>query len=905
MKTLLILFIAVSCNVFSQHLNVEGLLCEYQTNPLGIDVSIPRLSWKLISARRDLVQTSYELRVSTDPGNSKPLWQSGKVPSDQSVNVPYGGPALQSRQRYYWQVRSWDNDGNCSPWSETNSWEMGLLAPSEWIAKWIRADIKEDSALGPANMLRKTFVLSKTIQSARLYVTCHGLYEVHINGGRVGNDYLTPGWTSYNKRIQYQVYDVTALLKNGNNAIGVTLGDGWYRGLIGFNGNKNFYGDKLALLLQLEVISSDGTRETITSDGSWKSSTGPIRMSEIYLGETYDARLEKPDWNNANFNDTDWSGVKVIHAPNDDLIASYSPPIRKHETFHPLKIFKTPKGETVVDFGQNLVGWVQLKVKGNAGDSVVLKHAEVLDSQGNFYTDNLRSAKQEVKYILKGGNEEVFEPHFTYFGFRYVLVEGYPGELTGESLTAIALYSDLQQTGTFSCSNTLINQLYHNIQWGQKGNFLDIPTDCPQRDERLGWTGDAQVFSRTGALNMNVCTFFTKWLKDLAADQHADGSVPYVIPNCLDTSSAASAGWSDASTIIPWNMYLAYGDKRILEQQYSSMKAWVGYVEGKCRKYLWNSGFHFGDWLFYRPDDDNDGRSAVTDKYLIAQAFFAHSTRLLLQTAQVLGKQEDVKRYSDLLEHVTSAFLNEYVTPNGRLASNTQTAYVLALHFDLLPEALRQQAAERLVENIHDYGNHLTTGFLGTPYLCDVLSRFGYSDVAYTLLLQDTYPSWLYPVKMGATTIWERWDGIKPDGTFQTPGMNSFNHYAYGSIGEWMFRIVAGIDIDPSGPGYKRIRIAPHPGGNLTEAKAELETLYGTIKSSWRLSTGVITVNVTIPANTTAEILLPKAASKVITEENINNTGKSTITSHIKIGDDGKSTLGSGEYHFEYRFEQL
>ena len=372
----------------------------------------------------------------------------------------------------------------------------------------------------------------------------------------------------------------------------------------------------------------------------------------------------------------------------------------------------------------------------------------------------------------------------------------------------------------------LVNQLYHNIQWGQKGNFLDVPTDCPQRDERLGWTGDAQVFSRTAALNMNVCPFFSKWLKDLAADQNADGSIPFVIPNCLDTSSAASAGWSDAAVIIPWNMYLAYGDTRILEQQYLSMKAWVNYMESKSMKYLWNRGFHFGDWLFFRPDDDNDGRSAVTDKYLIAQAFFAHSTRLLVQTAQVLGKKEDVKRYSKLLEHVTSAFLNEYVTPNGRLASNTQTAYVLALYFDLLPEALRKQAAQRLVENIRDYGNHLTTGFLGTPHMCQVLTRFGYTDVAYALLLQETYPSWLYQVKMGATTIWERWDGIKPDGTFQNPGMNSFNHYAYGAIGDWMFRVIAGIDIDPSGPGYKRIYIAPHPGGNLTHAGAELETLY-------------------------------------------------------------------------------
>jgi alpha-L-rhamnosidase len=473
-------------------------------------------------------------------------------------------------------------------------------------------------------------------------------------------------------------------------------------------------------------------------------------------------------------------------------------------------------------------------------------------------------------------------------GFRYIRVTGFPGQPTPDNFLATALYSDMAPTGNFSSSHPLLNQLQHNIQWGQKGNFLDVPTDCPQRDERLGWTGDAQVFSRTAAYNMNVASFFSKWLKDVAADQREDGAVPFVIPNVLGQQSAASAGWADASTIIPWNMYQAYGDTRFLEHQYESMKRWVGYMEKNSKDYLWNTGFHFGDWLFYRPFDDNDGRAAVTDKYLIAQSFFIHSANILASTAKVLGKTEDEKRYSDLHEKVKGAFIKEYLTPNGRLVSSTQTAYVLALNFDILPENLRAQAAQKLAENVKSYGNHLTTGFLGTPYLCHVLTRFGYTDVAYSLLMQETYPSWLYPVKMGATTIWERWDGIKPDSTFQTPGMNSFNHYAYGAIGDWMYRVTTGIQ--EASPGYKQIRIAPQPGGGLTNAAAELQTPYGLVKSAWKIENGILKVDVIIPANTKADVILPKASEV-----------KSTpAVSTAADGANVKAVLGSGTYHFEY-----
>ena len=455
----------------------------------------------------------------------------------------------------------------------------------------------------------------------------------------------------------------------------------------------------------------------------------------------------------------------------------------------------------------------------------------------------------------------------------------------------------MKPTGEFTSSHPLINQLQHNIQWGQRGNFLDVPTDCPQRDERLGWTGDAQAFSRTASFNFGVNNFFSKWLKDVAADQLPNGSVPFVVPNVLGPGASGSAGWADVANIIPWNMYLAYGDKRILENQYESMKGWVSFMEKNSTNYLWNKGFHFGDWLFYRPFDDNDGRSAVTDKYLISQCFFAHSTDLVIKTATVLGKAEDVAKYGSLLKNIKEAFVKEYVTPNGRLVSGTQTAYVLALHFDMLPEPLRKQAAEKLVENVKNYGNHLTTGFLGTPYLCHVLSRFGYNDVAYSLLLQETYPSWLYPVKMGATTIWERWDGIKPDSTFQTPGMNSFNHYAYGAIGDWMYRIVAGIDTYDDGVGYKHIKIKPTIGGSLKYASASLQTYYGKVSSGWKLEGDKLILDIEIPSNTTASVYIPASSRESVTE----NGNALSADSKIISAENGYVCLkrGSGKYHFE------
>ena len=876
---------------------VANLLVENKSNPIGLDMAAPRFSWALETTKRSSSQAAYEIKLSE---GKQLVWATDKVKGSQSVMIEYAGPALKSNTKYNWQVRVWDNDGLASEWSSLANFQTAFLNASDWQAKWIVPGFTEASNR-PSPLFRKQFASTKKIAAATVYITAHGMYEAQINGQRVGDAYLTPGWTSYATRLQYQVYDVTNLLKSGNNAIGVTLGSGWYRGVMGFANNKDNYGKDIALLFQLNITYTDGTKGVVVSDDSWKTSTGAIEYAEIYNGETIDARQEKIGFATTNFNDEAWLNAKVASFNNANLIATQNELIKKHEVFKPIKIFTTPKGEKVIDFGQNLVGWVIMKAKGNAGDKITLSHAEVLDKQGNFYTDNLRAAKAQNNYVLSGFGVETFEPHFTWQGFRYLKIEGYPGEITADNFTAVALYSDMKSTGEFTSSNTLVNQLQHNIQWGQKGNFLDVPTDCPQRDERLGWTGDAQVFSRTATFNLNVNNFFAKWMKDVAADQ-LDGKVPFVVPNILGKDAVNSAGWADVATIIPWNVYLAYGDKKVLVDQYASMKAYVESIRKASWGDMWNTGFHFGDWLFYRPEDDNDGRAAVTDKYLIAQCFYAQSTQLLINAANVLGKKEDVEFYTDLLGKIKASFLREYVTANGRLVSGTQTAYTLALNFDMLPENLRDQAAKRLSENVNSYGNHLTTGFLGTPYLCHVLTRYGYSDVAYKLLLQEKYPSWLYPVKMGATTIWERWDGQKPDSTFQTTGMNSFNHYSYGAIGDWMYRQMVGLDTYEDGAGYKHSKVQPHIGGGFTNASASLQTYYGKLSSGWKLEGDNIYLDVTIPANTYASVFIPTYDVNLVSENGVGLKNANGITLVGQKNNYFETNLGSGEYHFVIKY---
>ena len=885
---------------------VYDLRCEYKTNPLGIDETTPRLSWKIDADRRSVVQAAYQIRAARTPKDletGQVIWDTGKVESDQSIHVPYQGPALSSRQRVYWQVRVWDDKGNASDWSEQAWWEMGLLSQADWKARWIEPAITEDpTRSNPAPMLRKTFHLKGPISSARLYITSCGLFMAQINGQSVAEDLFTPGWTSYQKRLQYFTYDVTKLLRPGPNAMGVILGDGWFRGRLMVGQGRNLYGTRLALLAQLEVTYEDGSTAYIITDQDWKASTGPILASDIYDGEYYDARCEKPGWTLPDYNDSDWSKVSLA-SRNHNLVAPAGPPVRRIEQLRPIKLFDTPAGQLVADMGQNMVGWTRIRVKGPAGTKVVLQHFEVLDKAGNVYTENLRNARQTDTYVLKGDpNGEVFEPHFTFHGFRYVHIQAWPGKPNADDITGVVIHSDIEPTGQFECSNAMVNQLQHNIQWGQKGNFLDVPTDCPQRNERLGWTGDAQVFARTACFNADVAAFYTKWLADLAADQKPNGAVPHVIPDVLSKdqpTGGAAAGWADAAVIVPWTVYQCYGDRRILERQYQSMKAWVDYMANRAGpSCLWNQDYTFGDWLAFATNR-SDYPGATTDKDLICQAYFARSTEILQRTTKVLGKEQDAKHYGELLSRIKAAFQREFVTPNGRVASNTQTAYCLALGFDLIAPAQRQQAATRLADDVRRF-RHLTTGFLGTPLICHVLTEYGYLDLAYELLLRKDYPSWLYPITKGATTIWERWDGIRPDGTFQDPGMNSFNHYAYGAIGHWLYSTVAGLDLDPQQPGYKHIIIRPRPGGGLTYAKASLKTMYGPVHCGWQVSDERIEIQVVIPPNSLATVRLPGAEPSQVTES---DRALETADGIRSVHQDPGVTIvsvGSGSYRFVY-----
>jgi alpha-L-rhamnosidase len=699
-------------------------------------------------------------------------------------------------------------------------------------AVWISPSFKEDSINRPCPIFNKSVELSKNVKKAVLHITALGLYEVKINDKRVGKAYFTPGFTSYDKRLQYQVDDVTDLVFKGKNQFMVTVADGWYRGVFGGHMKNNNYGKEASLLFQLTITFEDESKEIVVSDSSWLCGMGMIRYVDFYRGELQDTRILNE------------GGLKVKAMSFDKgfLVLSTVEPVVKQESFIPQRIFRSPNGDQIVDFSQNMAGFVQLRIKGKKGDTVKVAHAEMLDRVGNLYTANLREAKAEDIYVLNG-EDQVLEPHFTYHGFRYVKVSGC--WVTKSNCKAFALYSNLNPSGTFSCSNQLINRLQKNILWSMKSNFVDIPTDCPQRSERLGWTGDAQVFCRTAALNRNVLNFYRKFLMDLATDQGRNGGMPNIIPDVYGHKNIAVkggvAGWGDAATIIPWNLYEMYGDTAILRQQYSSMKTWVDYISSQSVGHLWKAS-GYGDW--YAMGDS-------TSLHYIDQCFYAHSTENLLKAAKVLQKRKDIKKYGALLAEVKKAFLNAYGDFNSKFIQ-TQTAYVLALSFDLLPENRRRGIAAKLVANIHDHGNRLATGFLGTPYLLPVLSQFGYSDLAYILLLQQDCPSWLYPVKRGATTIWEKWDAVRSDGRLQE---TSFNHFAYGAVGQWFYEHILGIQALE--PGYKRIKIKPEIGGRLKWVKGSYRSYYGQIVSEWKIQGKLILMNVEIPIGTTAVIEVP------------------------------------------------
>ncbi len=889
---------------------VNSLTCEYQTNPLGIDRTAPRLSWRMQTDRQGAHQAAYRIMAAGSPSLLQPgqadLWDSGKVQSDQSVLVLYAGEKLQSRRRVYWKVIVWDETGQAAE-SDAAWFEMGLLKRSDWEARWIGAAlVGGPRSTIPAPYLRKGFQLSGEVQAARLYVTALGLYNCSINGQAVGDRVFAPGWTDYHKRVQYQVYDVTDLLQQGENVVGAVLGDGWAVGHLAWS-NRQFYADRPRLFAQLEVTLRDGKTVTIATDQTWKYQFGPLLHNDLLMGEAYDARLEMPGWNQPVFDDHSWYPVKLFEDSDAELVATNGPAVRRIEKLTPVSdpVNKSDVEKTryIFDLGQNMVGRVRFTGSAPAGTTITLRFAEVLQPNGNLYTENLRTAKATDYYTFKGEGVETWEPAFTFHGFRYVELKDYPGPATRDTITGVVLHSAMQPTGSFTCSDPLLNQLQSNITWGQKGNFVDIPTDCPQRDERLGWTGDIQVFSRTAAFNFNIAGFMDKWLQDLRDAQTETGSVPPIVPNInglfMDDGGPA---WADAAIICPWTLYLTYGDRRFLETSYESMERFMQFLveasPGCIRCSPEYEGWPgFGDWLSI---------NAPTPRDLIGTAFLAYDAGLMADIATTMGKTADAARYRRLREEVEQAFAGRFLkgsavtsdnvptsdararmdwadaVSNGNLKAQdfgdiisevfntnlftpTQTAYVVALHFDLLPEEMRPQAVAELVADIERRGSHLSTGFVGAPYLPHVLSQNGGLDIAYALLNQKTWPSWLYPVTQGATTIWERWDGWTEESGFQDPGMNSFNHYAYGSIGAWLYNTAAGIEIDPQQPGYKHAILRPQPGGKLTEVSAKLDTLYGELVSHWKQSEDAFEWMVIVPPNTNATVYLPvEVGSKIV-----------------------------------------
>jgi alpha-L-rhamnosidase len=692
------------------------------------------------------------------------------------------------------------------------------------------------------------------------------VYEAYLNGTIIGDDVLAPGWTSYDHRLRYQTYDVTERLRAGENVLGAILGDGWFRGRLGFREQRNLYGDQLALLAQLEIEYDDGTRDVISSDESWRASTGPIRAASLYDGEHYDAGRDLRGWAEAGYDDSTWTGTRVIDHDLTTLVAPSGPPVRRTELLAPVEILRSPSGKSILDFGQNLVGRLRLSVSGGKGQTITVRHAEVLE-HGELCVRPLRDAAATDSYTLAGHPVETWEPRFTFHGFRYAEISGWPGELGVDDVRAVVIHSDLDRTGWFECSEPLVNQLHENVVWSMRGNFFDVPTDCPQRDERLGWTGDIQVFSPTACFLYDSAGFLASWLADLTAEQTArDGRVPNVVPDVLPPAPdgerhnwhAPAAGWGDAAVIVPWVLYQRTGDKRFLATQLESMSAWVDLVAdlaGPTR--LWDTGFQFGDWLdpAAPPDHPNQG---LTDPHLVATAYFARSAELTADAAAVLRREEVAARYRALAVDVRDAFANTYVLPDGTMRNNSQTAYALALEFALLPEKERRtHAGEQLAELVRAHGYRIGSGFLGTPIVCDALCSVGAYDIAYRLILERECPSWLYPVTMGATTIWERWDSLRPDGSVNPGAMTSFNHYAFGAIADWLHRTVAGLA--PVAPGYRRIAVQPRPGGGLTHARARHVTPYGPAEVGWRIHVDTLEVHAVIPPNTTAVVTLPGA----------------------------------------------
>ncbi len=813
---------------------ISDLKIEHLTEPIGIDSVTPCVEYIINSDQSNTVQTRCAVTVLN---GSNAVWKYDRKNQEQRVRICCD---MLPCTRYKVNVRVWDNHGNKA--TASTFFETGLMGQGlgDFITYPKERQPKDTPSFCP--VFFKDFDV-KAVKNARLYITSQGLYTAHINKKRVGEDYFTPGFTAYDKRLQYQAYDVTKLIKAGSNSLSITAAPGWFCGPFGCVNKVYLYGERPAVACRLHIEFADGTHKDILTDTSWDWGTGHILFSEREAGEIQDTRN--------GF--TVLGGVEKVQY-NGRIVNSVSNAVRIKHFIKPIGLITTKSGKKVLDFGQNLSGFVRFLVKGKSGSRVVLKHCEVLDKNGEIYTENLRSAACKDEYVLNG-KKQTLQPNFTFHGFRYCQVEGIKN-IRLEDFTACVLYTDMEQTGYFECSEPQINKLWNNIIWSQRGNFIDIPTDCPQRDERLGWTGDAQVFAPTAAFNYDVCAFFRKWLADLDAQSSLEMGVPHMVPDLFNTVGAAA--WGDAATVIPWVMYNVYGDKQILKEQYPCMKQWVDFIISRSENYLWMKDFQYGDWLGM--DREGESLTGATDVNLVANAYFAYSASLVAQAAKVLNNKQDEAFYAEVSKKVKKAFCDEYLTKNGRLVSDTQTACALALYFDMVPQNKRARIMQSLIKNLERHNHHMVTGFVGTPILCKCLSQNGAHDIAAKLLFNNDYPSWLYAVNLGATTIWERWNGIKPDGSFEDASMNSFNHYAYGSVGDWLYKCVVGINHEK--PGYKQIIFTPTLTNGMTSARASLKTVYGTVECGWEIKDASVTVRVTVPCNTSARLIMP--ASKTV-----------------------------------------
>jgi len=844
-------------------MKIVKLRTNHINNPLGFELDEARFSW-VTEDTISKFQVAAQIQVALDENFEKIIYKTDKREDINSLSFS-PNLELKPRTRYFWMVSVWGDAGDKAT-SEIAWFETGKME-ERWKGKWITPSLNKD--IHP--LIRKSFDLPDNIKSARLYISGVGLYDVEINGERVGNEYLAPGYNAYDFWLQYQTYDVTDLLLSGNNAIGIKLGNGWYKGRFGFDGGyTDLYGNEFAVIGEIIVTLQNGSEVIIATDQDWKSSSSPITFSGIYDGEVYDANLEMQYWTMPEFDDKSWMPATLTHVSTEKLQARLSLPIKIMEEKKPIEVIHTPAGETILDFGQVITGWVRFKTNAPKGTEIKLEYGEILQGN-NFYRENLRTAKAEYIYI-SDGNERVIQPHFTYYGFKYVKLTGFTGDINLDDFTGCVLYSEIEETGTIETANPLVNQLFQNALWGQKGNFVDVPTDCPQRDERMGWTGDAQVFATTASLNMYSPAFYKKYMFDLREEQkRIDGSVPFTVPRVKPKGGQGfidghgSSAWGDAATVIPWTLYQMYGDKGLLRSQFDTMKDWVDYIKNiddqSGGKRLWQEGFHFGDWLALDgPDPQNP--MGGTDSYYIASAYYCYSAELVAKAAKVLDQEQVAEEYQKLSNEVREAILNEYFTPNGRSAIHTQTAMIVALYMGLVPNQFRSRIISDLQTKLREDGMHLKTGFVGTPYFCNVLSENGANKEAYTLLLNDDYPSWLYAVKLGATTIWERWNSVLPDGSISGTGMNSLNHYAYGSIVEWLYRYMCGINTVEEAPGFKKIKLAPKPYGRIKYAKASLYSASGYIESGWKINEdGSLRFTFNVPFNTTAVVVLPDAVA--------------------------------------------